>query len=684
MFSYVILGVTFALVVLAPPASGQVPKGADRTRLEAMLLWTGYLDGEVGHVSRPELDEAIKAFQRAAGGQPTATLDAHQLQKLHDDYWRIRRYWNFSKTTDSRAYELWLPRRLLQSGRFLIHGSRYEAADGGFVVETFEASPNDSLDILYHRHCCEINIGKKIEGAQRFEKRDVKGFTLDVSDDERKVSFRAFEKDGVIRGLAITWDPRKNGKYRVLRNAIASNYGPFEDVDGVAPPRSGPQPHPTAPNASDPFLQPPGTSPSEPSTRTANEVIVTVPPPPTARSAAKQEPAAPPGQTAIQNIDAGRCTERRLRTEGGNDVNLQVFFGTNRKSKPDPHATGPRPEIFGDDDAERVEFGYAIVKLQKDQAAVVRSLPPLLSNLPFGRTKVGNQPPPRSVSKVNATDEREFNGELSCSLLMRQNHSGSDVFVFIHGYNTSFYSALERAAELSYRAEFGGAPVIFSWPSRGARDDYSSYTQYDYDYNMVGQAILHLKKFTTALLQNQQVTRISFIAHSMGNKALLDLMVELRHEMDSVVNAESLRSAIRTKLDQIIMAAPDVAVGDFRNQVARAAGIGRRWTLYASGADVALMVSRQKNANFARAGAVLDDGPTVIPGVDTIDATSLATDIFSMNHSTFDESQLLIDDISRLLNTGAAPKLRLQTWVTAKTKGQLTYWFVRPARVANH
>lgn len=40
-------------------------------------------------------------------------------------------------------------------------------------------------------------------------------------------------------------------------------------------------------------------------------------------------------------------------------------------------------------------------------------------------------------------------------------------FVFVHGYNVSFLDASRRTAQMSYDLGFDGAPVFYSWPSKG-------------------------------------------------------------------------------------------------------------------------------------------------------------------------------------------------------------------------
>ena len=84
-------------------------------------------------------------------------------------------------------------------------------------------------------------------------------------------------------------------------------------------------------------------------------------------------------------------------------------------------------------------------------------------------------------------------------------------------------------------------------------------------------------------------------------------------------------------------------------------GISKGITLYASSNDLALSVSRRFADGIARAGDVPEGGPSIVPGIDTIDISTLNTAFFAMNQSTYAEQAALVRDFERLLLTGARP-----------------------------
>ena len=55
--------------------------------------------------------------------------------------------------------------------------------------------------------------------------------------------------------------------------------------------------------------------------------------------------------------------------------------------------------------------------------------------------------------------------------------SRKEAFVFVHGFNVTFESAVYRTAQIAYDLGFDGAPILYSWPSVGEADRLSSRRQ---------------------------------------------------------------------------------------------------------------------------------------------------------------------------------------------------------------
>lgn len=209
--------------------------------------------------------------------------------------------------------------------------------------------------------------------------------------------------------------------------------------------------------------------------------------------------------------------------------------------------------------------------------------------------------------------------------------------VFIHGYNTSFDLAVYRTAQIAYDIKYDGAPFVYSWPSGG---NVASYT---YDLGSAAQAEPFLREFLTMVSQKSGAKKISVIAHSMGNQPLLRVLQDF-----------SRSSPPGIKIDQLILAAPDVDRDMFENIAGALQPLADGITLYAAANDRALDASESFHRS-PRAGDVPEGGPVVLQGLDTIDVSAISMDSLGLRHSGYAENNTLLQDIGLLIETGARP-----------------------------
>jgi esterase/lipase superfamily enzyme len=210
--------------------------------------------------------------------------------------------------------------------------------------------------------------------------------------------------------------------------------------------------------------------------------------------------------------------------------------------------------------------------------------------------------------------------------------------VFVHGYNTEFDYALYRTAQMAYDLKYDGAALLYSWPSG------SGLASYNYDRESSEQAEPYLRAFLELVVKDTGAKSVSIIAHSMGNMPLLRVLQTL---------GPSLPEGVR--LNQVILAAPDVDRNLFENLAANIRQYGRGVTLYCSANDRAMAAARRVAGGIPRAGDVPAEGPLVIAGIDTIDITQTSTDYLALNHSSYAERGALLNDIGLLLQTGERP-----------------------------
>ena len=364
--------------------------------------------------------------------------------------------------------------------------------------------------------------------------------------------------------------------------------------------------------------------------RDGNRAPMTSSPPPTAVGASGPMP--PP---EVRKESVKEAAEKKNKDY---DV-VKIFYGTDRGR------TGAKePNEFYGAGRGRLETGTCEVSIPKapyHQRGRLEA-PSIL------RFEI-NEDPKRHVVllAVNPLDAGEFNSQFHESLGAAKS---KDVFVFVHGYNVNFKDAARRTAQLAYDLDFPGVPVLYSWPSQGAT---SAYTV---DENEVEWTEPHLKQFLSELAAQAGGARIHLVAHSMGNRALTKVMRSLAAE-----NATPLFS-------EVILTAPDIDAEVFERDLAPAIQkVARHITLYASSSDAALILSQKVNG-YQRAG---DSWPNilVVPGIDTIDASGIDTDL--LGHSYFAQMKAVMDDIDMLLIAGKLPPERS---LLEQMRGTGKYW----------
>ena len=333
-----------------------------------------------------------------------------------------------------------------------------------------------------------------------------------------------------------------------------------------------------------------------------------------------------------QSVSIPVETRSRRYTQRNGSAAVRVFYGTNRAPTGERSASSFYGSSRGD-----LQYGYAdvtipethkegelespsrwtVLTLDLDSDAARRRFVLLQSLRPLARD--------RFLETLRAQISRSPSREL---------------LVFVHGYNNSFEEASRRVAQLVYDLDFDGTPVMFSWPSAG------STTGYTVDEATVGVSGRRLADFLQTVATDAGASRVHLIAHSMGNRALLDALPRYL----------ATRTAARpgSPLGQIVFTAPDVDRDLFIETVRELAGVGERLTLYASNGDNALRTSALLHG-APRAGLA---GSRLIKlaGLDSIDMSAVTTDL--MGHSYFAANTGAMYDLFRLLWRGDPPPRR--------------------------
>ena len=226
-----------------------------------------------------------------------------------------------------------------------------------------------------------------------------------------------------------------------------------------------------------------------------------------------------------------------------------------------------------------------------------------------------------------------------------------DAFVFVHGFNVTFEDAARRTAQIAFDLRFRGAPVMYSWPSRGEIGAYAA------DEATVDSSARHLRGFLEEFHKQSGATTIHLIAHSMGGRVLTSALETLAMQRNL------------PKFKQVVLAAPDIDADSFRQLAAALGPAAERITLYASSKDKALAASKVVHRE-PRAGDT-EFGVLVVNGVDTIDAS--LTDTEFLGHSYFDS---ILFDLRSLFGKGLPPAQRPKLESHPVSGG--LYWLLKP------
>lgn len=252
-----------------------------------------------------------------------------------------------------------------------------------------------------------------------------------------------------------------------------------------------------------------------------------------------------------------------------------------------------------------------------------------------------------------------------------------EAFLFVHGYNVTFDDAVKRTAQLAADLELVGPAICYSWPSRGTVAGYPA------DEATVSWSAPHLEQLLCDIKQKTGCRSINVLAHSMGNRVLLEALerIALKNPTYGLSNSASPSSHEvqgEPMLDQVVLAAPDVDAATFASRYSRAAThVAHHITMYASTSDWALGLSDGLHG-ASRMGRVLISLAGE-HGVEAIDVSG--SDPVSFGHAYYGNSPELLRDLRAVLHQDCTASAR--PWLVPKTteRGH-TYWRLQETKQA--
>jgi len=326
-------------------------------------------------------------------------------------------------------------------------------------------------------------------------------------------------------------------------------------------------------------------------------------------------------------------------------VTIPVFYGTDRARGDDTPANyfrGARGTL---------SFGVALVSVPTRGRDLGELPGPSWWRLEFS----ANPEKHVILKRLDALGRDDFVAGLKYSLATTSEH---DVLIFVHGYNVTFEDAARRAGQLAVDLKFAGQTLLYSWASAA---DTKKYTV---DESTIDWSRDHFEAFLQLALGEIGAGKVHIIAHSMGNRAVINTL-------ERVTSWQLPAGA--AKLGQIIFAAPDIDRDRFVQLAAKFKGCAARVTLYASSRDVALLASKFVHG-YPRAGEA-GEALTIVEGVDTIDASLVDTSLIGLRHSYFGEKRSILNDMFGLIVQQLAPDQRFD--LQAAGDALRKYWNYR-------
>jgi esterase/lipase superfamily enzyme len=196
--------------------------------------------------------------------------------------------------------------------------------------------------------------------------------------------------------------------------------------------------------------------------------------------------------------------------------------------------------------------------------------------------------------------------------------------VFVHGYNTNYAESVLRMTQLLADNPSPGQAILFAWPSEGSLPGYVA------DKDAVTFSRDHLTQLLTMLAEDGRYSGITLAGHSMGCWLVMESLRQLRL---------TGRDKVFARLDNVLLAAPDIDLDVFRAQAETVGRLNPPITVLASPDDRALDFSSRLGGDRYRLGELDVRDPRIQSlaeayGFQLIDISNMAaTD--SLNHDRF-------------------------------------------------
>ena len=229
--------------------------------------------------------------------------------------------------------------------------------------------------------------------------------------------------------------------------------------------------------------------------------------------------------------------------------------------------------------------------------------------------------------------------------------------LYTHGYYISFERGCKRASLFQDSLGLTGRFLLFSWPSDGAILNYTR------DESDLYWSVTPLAETLIGMVGRFGAGNFDIAAHSLGTRAVVLALAQIANE----------KRGNTPLVNQLVLLAPDIDAGVFRQYLARIRPLVRRITIYVSGNDTPLAVSRQLHGypRLGESGSHLEN----LTGVDIIDVSEVPVR-YPSGHLYHLYNDVVAGDLVQLLD-GDKPAAQRSN---LKRTGE-GYWLLQPAAV---
>jgi esterase/lipase superfamily enzyme len=203
--------------------------------------------------------------------------------------------------------------------------------------------------------------------------------------------------------------------------------------------------------------------------------------------------------------------------------------------------------------------------------------------------------------------------------------------LYTHGYYISFERGCKRASLFQESLGLTGRFLLFSWPSDGAILNYTR------DESDLYWSVAPLTETLTDMIGRFGAGNFDIAAHSLGTRAVFLALVQM-------ANGEHGKKPL---VNQLVLLAPDIDAGIFEQHLPRIRPLVRNITIYVSGNDTPLALSRQVHGypRLGESGSHLEN----LTGVDVIDVSEIPVR-YPSGHLYHLYHDIVISDLIQLLD----------------------------------